>query len=257
MKTIVVFNQKGGVGKTSTVINLMAEFTGSKERVFAIDLDAQCNLTSFFKVNQPKYSVLSWLLQKAKYDDVIVKTAYGDLIPAEEALQLELLRLASIPAFIIRLRDLISAIPEQQYDYVLIDCPPTVNQLTAAALVASDYVLIPTEAEYFSAAGVGKIAETIEQILPLNPELKALGVLLVKYNPRRVLTRALENKLEEETSNLLHCGVLKTRIRFTVDIPAAQASGLSAKEYKQSSNAAKDYAVLAKEIKTKIREDKN
>lgn len=249
MKTIVVFNQKGGVGKTSTVVNLMAELsTEKKKRVLTIDLDSQCNLTAFCGVREPQKSVLQWLLHSASLDDVIVHTNYGDLIPAEEALQLELLRFASIPAFVIRLRDLIRAIPADRYDYILIDCPPTVNQLTVAALVAGDYVLIPTEVEYFSAAGVGKIADTIEQILPLNPGLKALGVLLVKYNPRRVLTRALEERLVAATNELLHCGVLDTRIRFTVDIPAAQATGLSARAYKNSGNAAQDYAALTDEI---------
>ena len=253
MKTIVIFNQKGGVGKTSTVVNLMTEFsTVKKKRVLGIDLDAQCNLTSFCGVREPKKSVLNWLLHTAKLDDVIVHTNYGDIIPAEEALQLELLRFASIPAFVIRLRDLINSIPTKKYDYIFIDCPPTVNQLTAAALVAADYVLIPTEAEYFSAAGVGKIADTIEQIKPLNPNLKVLGVLLVKYNPRRVLTHALEERLVTATNELLHCSVLNSRIRFTVDIPAAQATGISARAYKQSGNAAQDYAALADEIERRL-----
>lgn len=255
MKTIVVFNQKGGVGKTSTVINLMSEFESRGKKVLAIDLDAQCNLSAFCGVREPERSVLQWLLQSARRDDVVVRTKYGDLIPAEEALQLELLRFASIPAFVIRLRDLIADIPAGQYDYILVDCPPTVNQLTAAALVAADHVLIPTEAEYFSVAGVGKIAETVEQILPLNAGLKALGVVLVKYNHRRVLTRALEDRLVDATNELLHCGVLDTRIRFTVDIPAAQATGLSAREYKPSGKAAQDYAALADEILKHIGEE--
>lgn len=252
MKTIVVFNQKGGVGKTSTVANLMAELTFKKKRVLAIDLDAQCNLTTFLGVRDPAQSVLHWFLHSASFDDVVRRTKYGDLIAAEEALQLEMLRFASIPAFVIRLRDLVRSIPAGRYDFVLIDCPPAVNQLTAAALVAGDYVLIPTEAEYFSASAVSKIADTIDQILPLNPELKALGVLLVKYNARRKLTKALEEKLTSVTGELLRCGVLSTRIRFTVDIPAAQASGLSSREYKNNGNAAKDYADLTDEILEKL-----
>lgn len=257
MKIIVIFNQKGGVGKTSTVVNLMAELKRKNYKVLALDLDAQCNLSVFCGVREPQLSVRDWLLQTTPFGNIVRETRYGDLIPASDTLQVELLRFASIPAFVIRLRDLLRAIPANAYDYVLIDCPPTVNQLTAAALVGSDYVLIPTETEFFSADGVGKIAETIEQVKPLNPVLKVLGVLLVKYNPRRVLTRALEDKLVNATNALLGCDVFDTRIRFTVDIPAAQASALSARDYKAGCNATADYEALADEIIERIGEHKN
>ena len=257
MKTIVIFNQKGGVGKTSTVVNLMAEFKRKNYKALAIDLDAQCNLSVFCNIREPQLSVRDWLLQTSPFGGVVRETRYGDLIPASDTLQIELLHFASVPAFVIRLRDLLRAIPADAYDYVLVDCPPTVNQLTAAALVAADYVLIPTETEFFSADGVGKIAETVEQVKPLNPALKVLGVLLVKYNPWRVLTRALEDKLVNATNTLLACDVLHTRIRFTVDIPAAQASALSARDYKSGCNAAVDYEALADEIIKKIGDNTN
>ena len=248
MKTIVVFNQKGGVGKTSTVANLMAELTFRKKSVLAIDLDAQCNLSTFCGVRNADKSVRDWLLQKAQFSDVVKRSQYGDIIPANEVLQVELLNFAAIPAFVVRLRNLVAELPKDMYDYILIDCPPAVNQLTAAALVAADYVLIPTEAEFFSADGVGKIAETIGQVKELNKDLKVLGVLLVKYNPRRVLTRTLMDKLVGAVNDLLDCNVLKSNIRFTVDIPAAQASGVSVRDYKPSGNAAQDYGALCDEI---------
>lgn len=247
MKTIVVFNQKGGVGKTSTVANIAAELTSRRYKVLAIDLDAQCNLSVFCGARNAELSVRDWLLQTSSFDDVIVHSKYGDVIPASDSLQVELLHFASIPAFIIRLRDLIKNITID-YDYILIDCPPAVNQLTAAALVAADYVLIPTEAEFFSADGVGKIAETVEQVKPLNPTIKVLGVLLVKYNPRRKLTQALEEKLSGATQRLLNCNILTTHIRFTVDIPAAQASGLSVRDYKPLGKATQEYTALCQEI---------
>lgn len=140
---------------------------------------------------------------------------------------------------------------------MLIDCPPAVNQLTAAALVAADYVLIPTEAEFFSADGVGRIAETIAQVKPLNQEIKALGVLIVKYNSRRTLTQALEAKLGAAVERLLDCKIFRTKIRATVDVPAAQANGLSVKDYRRESNAAKDYSALADEIENIIKEIEN
>ena len=252
MKTIVIFNQKGGVGKTSTVINLMSEFSSHRKKVLAIDLDAQRNLTVFCGIRDPERTVTDWLLERCSLDEITQKTKYGYIIPSDDVLEAELLRFASIPTFVIRIKDLLSKIPDEQYDVVLIDCPPAVNQLTAAALVAADYVLIPTEAEFFSAEGVGRIAETIEQVRPLNPAIKVLGVLIVKYNPRRNLTQVLESTLEASTLRLLDCPVLKTKIRATVDVPGAQASGLCVKDYKKESKAAFDYAALYNEIKEKI-----
>lgn len=256
MKTIVVFNQKGGVGKTSTVANLMSELTARHYKVLAIDLDAQCNLSVFCGARNANLSVCEWLLKTATLNDVIVNTQYGDVVPASDTLQVELLHFASIPAFIIRLRELLTVI-DKRYDYILIDCPPAVNQLTATALVAADYVLVPTETEFFSADGVGKIAETIEQVKSLNSKIKVLGVLLVKYNARRKLTQALEYKLFAATENLLNCGILKTRIRFTVDIPAAQASGMSLKDYKPNGKATQEYSELCDEILNLMRSDDN
>lgn len=116
---------------------------------------------------------------------------------------------------------------------------------------------MPTETEFFSADGVGKIAETIEQVKSLNSKIKVLGVLLVKYNARRKLTQALEYKLFAATENLLNCGILKTRIRFTVDIPAAQASGMSLKDYKPNGKATQEYSELCDEILNLIRSDDN
>lgn len=249
MKTIVIFNQKGGVGKTSTVINLMSEFSAHRKKVLAIDLDAQRNLTVFCGIRDPEKTVTDWLLERCSLDEIAQKTKYGYIIPSDRVLEAELLRFASIPAFVIRIKELLSKIPDEQYDVALVDCPPAVNQLTAAALVAADDVLIPTEAEFFSAEGVGRIAETIEQVKPLNPGIKVLGVLIVKYNPRRNLTQVLESTLEASTLRLLGCPVLKTKIRATVDVPGAQASGLSVKDYKKESKAAADYAALYNEIK--------
>lgn len=247
MKTIVVFNQKGGVGKTSTVANLMAELTAKGKAVLAIDLDAQCNLTAFCSLKYQEYSVLDWLLNdKISVEKIICKSKYADVIPSDERLQVEMLKFASMPAFVIHIKNLIAEL--KGYDYVLIDCPPTVNQLTAAALVAADYVLIPTELEYFSATGIEMIADTINQIRPLNPQIQVLGVLIVKYNAQRKLTKILDEKLKSSITGLLGCNVLESKVRFTVDVPASQAMGKSVKDYKLSSNATIDYTNLVEEI---------
>ena len=247
MKTLVVFNQKGGVGKTSTVANLMAELTARGQKVLAIDVDAQCNLTAFCGLKYESYSVLDWLLNdKISVERIICKTKYADVIPSDERLQVEMLKFASMPAFVIHIKNLIAKL--KGYDFVLIDCPPTVNQLTAAALVSADYVLVPTELEYFSATGIEKIADTVNQVKPLNPQLIVLGILIVKYNANRKLSKALEEKFATATNTLLGCSLLKTKIRFTVDVPSSQAMGKSVQDYKANSNAAIDYNNLVEEL---------
>lgn len=247
MKTIVVFNQKGGVGKTSTVANLMAELKLKGYAVLGIDLDAQANLTAFNKIINPERTVRDLLLNTCSADDVTVHCKYGDVIPSDTSLQNELLRFASMPAFVIRIRDILKPL-SSKYDYIFIDCPPAVNQVTAAALVAADYVIVPAEAEYFSAVGIKMIVNTVEQVKPLNPGIKVLGVLLVKYQNRRNLTKSLESVLNENVNKLLDCGIFSTKIRFTVDIPSSQASGLSVRDFKSGSKATKDYEDLSDEI---------
>lgn len=252
MKTIVVFNQKGGVGKTSTVANLMAELNRRDLAVLGIDLDAQANLTAFNGIVNPAKKVRDVLLKECSPENAIKTCKYGDVLAADAVLQTELLRFASMPAFVIRLRDILKPLTSS-YDVVLIDCPPVVNQVTAAALVAADYVIIPAEAEYFSAVGVEMLAKTINDVKPLNPGIKVLGVLLVKYQQRRTLTRALESLLCNQTQQALGCDVFSTRIRFTVDIPASQASGKSVRDYRPGSKATDDYKLLTDEILKEIK----
>lgn len=247
MKTIVVFNQKGGVGKTSTVANLMAELKLRNYAVLGIDLDAQANLTAFNDIRNPERTVRDLLLNTCSVDDVTITRKYGDVIPSDTSLQNELLRFASMPAFVIRIRDIVKSL-SSSYDAILIDCPPAVNQVTAAALVAADYVIVPTEAEYFSAAGIEQLAQTIEQVKPLNPNIKVLGILLVKYQNRRTLTKNIESVLSDNVKAFLDCNVFNSKIRFTVDIPSSQACGLSVRDYKRDSKATDDYASLADEI---------
>lgn len=225
----------------------MAEMTARGKKVLALDLDAQGNLTRFLDVRTDgQNTVRELLLKDATFEETVVHTKYGDLIPSDEALQGELLRFASMPAFIISIRTLITKLT--QYDIILMDCAPSPNQLSAAALVATDYVIIPTEAEYFSADGVKKIAETINQVRQMNPTLDIMGLLVVKYNQRRSLTKTFESVLEKQAKDLLGSRVFESEIRFTVDIPTSQALHLSVSDYKKNCGAADDYRQLTDEI---------
>ena len=252
MKSIVIFNQKGGVGKTSTVVNLMAELQSAGKKVLAFDLDGQGNLTKFLQApTEDKNTVRELLLKEATFSETVQHTKYGDLIPADEALQGELLRFASMPAFILSLKNIVKNLGG--YDVVLMDCAPSPNQITVAALVAADYTIIPTEAEYFSADGVAKLYNTIEQVKQLNESLKVLGLLIVKYNGRRSLTSHIEKVLNDAATRVFKSKVFKTKVSFTVDVPSSQALHLSVSDYKKNSKVAVDYRNLTKEILEDIR----
>ena len=140
------------------------------------------------------------------------------------------------------------------YDMIIIDCPPAVNQVTMAALIAVDYLVIPTEAEKFSIDGVKEIIETIRTVKSkLNPTLKVLGILITKYQGRRILTRNAEQALETVAKTYFDSKLFKTRISFMSDIPYSQAQNLSVADFKPKSKSAKEYSDLAEEILKEVK----
>ena len=256
MKVIAVFNQKGGVGKTSTVANLMAEFTKRGKVVLGIDIDPQSHLTKFLGASERAEATIGELLSgEQTFMDVAENTPYGDLIPSDRSLATRLNEYASRDAgFMFRMREIVTEVTDT-YDLCLIDCPPSVNQLTVAALIAADYVLIPTEAEYFSLDGVCEIEKTIRQVQDnkyLNPTLKVLGVFFTRYRANLSLTRDMHAAMEKIAAERLGTRLMKSNIPQTCDVPESQAARRAIADYRPASKAAAAYAKLTDELEAVI-----
>lgn len=256
MKSIMIFNQKGGVGKSTTSGNIMAELTARKYKVLGMDLDGQGHLTKFLGVSTNDENTMYELLRgDATFADTVKRTKYGDVLPCDEVLQRNMLIFASDPTFQGRIQEILVTV-KNKYDYVIIDCPPALNQVTLSALVATNYLIIPTEAERFSIDGVRQIIDTVNKVKSnkrLNPDLKVMGLLITKYSGRRIMTKNAEKTLDRVAKEYLNSKVFQTKISYLSDIPYSQAEGLSVKDYKEKSKSAKEYEALVDEILKEVK----
>jgi len=247
-KIIAVANQKGGVGKTTTSVNLIASFAAMKHKVLLIDLDSQGNATMGCGVDKTalEKSSCELLLQDANMPDVLLKLENlgFDLIPGNAdltAAEVELIR------FDQRERRLSAALAEfrDDYEYILIDCPPSLNMLTLNALVASDGVLIPMQCEYYALEGLSALVDTIKNIrAKVNPGLRLEGVLRTMYDPRSRLTR----EVSEQLIGYFKDRVFQTFIPRNIRLAEAPSYGLPILQYDKSSRGALTYLALANEI---------
>jgi len=201
VRILSIANQKGGVGKTTTSINLAASLAAYKKRVLLVDLDPQGNTTMGSGIDKQtcESSVYDVLTEKKSIEDCIVTSETGkyhllaanaDLVAAEVELIQEIGRETRLRFALERVSD--------RYDYVIIDCPPSLNMLTVNALVASEGVLIPMQCEYYALEGLSALNNTIRQIAKLiNPKLKIEGILRTMYDPRSGLTQAVSAQLRK------------------------------------------------------------
>ena len=249
-RVIAVANQKGGVGKTTTSLNLGASLAVYGSKVLLIDLDPQGNATMGAGVekNSLERSVYEWLIDGVAPGSVIWKCpgsfdlapANGDLTAAEVALLGEERRE-------LRLRERIEALPAP-YDYVFVDCPPTLNILTLNALVAADGALIPIQCEYYALEGLTALLETIEQVRArANPGLVVEGLLRTMYDPRNKLTLEVSRQLMQYFGEQ----VFRTVIPRNVRLAEAPSHGRPVIFYDRQSRGAVAYLALANEITQK------
>lgn len=246
-KVIAVANQKGGVGKTTTTVNLSSAVAAAGKNVLLVDLDPQGNSTSSYGLSkrQIEKSVYDIMIGQTSAKDVIQKTEYKcDIIPSNIQLSGAGIELVTLERREARLRDGLAPILDN-YDFVFIDCPPSLDLLTLNGLCACDTILVPIQCEYFALEGLSELMNTIRTVKKMyNPYIEVEGVLLTMYDGRLNLTL----QVTQEVKKYFNEKVYKTAIPRNVRLSEAPSFGAPVNYYDPASRGAQAYDELAKEL---------
>lgn len=245
-KVIAVLNQKGGVGKTTSTINIAAALAKSGKSVLVIDLDPQANATSGLGINRDEVnnSIYEVMVSGTTAADSIIKTRIDDLyiLPAKTTLAAAEQELVSVMS---RESVLKSSLGTLAFDYVLIDCPPSLGLLSINALTYADSVLIPVQTEFYALEGLGLLMQTIQRVQAgLNPDLKLLGVVMTMVDARNSLSAQVISEVKKHFGEF----VFQTFIPRNVRLAEAPSFGKTVFEHDKWSKGARAYKALAKEI---------
>lgn len=247
-RVIAVSNQKGGVGKTTTAINLSACLAEKGKKVLVIDMDPQGNTTSGLGINKESVEHTSYqiLLEEIEINEAITPSVVEDLsvIPSERGLvgvEVELIGKNNREYILKKQVDKI----RENYDFILIDCPPSLNTLTVNAMTTADTVLVPIQCEYYALEGLSELMYTIELVKErLNPKLEIEGVVFTMYDARTCLSL----QVVENVKDNLHQNIYKSIIPRNVRLAEAPSHGLPINIYEPKSTGAEGYRSLAKEV---------
>lgn len=244
-KTIAIVNQKGGVGKTTTCVNLAAALTEQGARVLVCDFDPQGNATSGFGVDKTHApGVYEALMGEAPMVKAIVATRWADVIPANKALSGATVELIGLDRREYRLRDALDEV-KGNYDFVFIDCPPSLELLTLDALCAADTLLVPVQCEYYALEGLSDLLYTVRLAKrSLNPVLELEGVLLTMYDGRTNLSLQVAEEVKRHFPGKVYASVIPRNVRLS----EAPSHGKPVSAYDRLSRGAEAYEALAKEF---------
>ncbi|KOO08719.1 ParA family protein [Vibrio hepatarius] len=247
-KIVAIANQKGGVGKTTTCINLAASMAATKRKVLVIDLDPQGNATMASGVDKYQVDATAYelLVEDVPFDEVVCRKTSGnyDLIAANGDVTAAEIKLMEVFAREVRLKNALASVRDN-YDFIFIDCPPSLNLLTINAMAAADSVLVPMQCEYFALEGLTALMDTISKLAAVvNENLKIEGLLRTMYDPRNRLSNEVSDQLKKHFGNKVYRTVIPRNVRLA----EAPSHGKPAMYYDKYSAGAKAYLALAGEM---------
>ena len=256
-RIIAIANQKGGVGKTTTAINLSACLAEAGKKVLMLDCDPQGNATSGLGVNKNTAELTSYdiLIGEATAEEAIIHTEYDrlDIIASNVNLSGAEIELIGIEQKEYILKKQIDKIKEN-YDFIIIDCPPSLNMLTVNAMTTADTVLVPIQCEYYALEGLSQLIHTINLVNPrLNPKLKMEGVVITMYDARTNLSL----QVVENVKSILRQTIYKTIIPRNVRLAEAPSHGMPINVYDSRSAGAESYRLLAEEVIEHVEDNEN
>jgi len=251
-KVLAVINQKGGVGKSTTSINLSAGFAANGLKVLAVDLDPQGTLTLFSGAERDGVdSVYHVITGSESIKDTIQSLENYDIVPANLQLSTAVPELAGVTGAEFRLKEAVEAV-RGDYDVIIVDGPPSLGILTINALTAADYVLVPTDASIADIEPIGQLGQAIARVKQYtNPNIKIAGIVLAAYDPRTTIGKDMA-KVAGKIAEKLDTSILETTIRDTCVVKEAQARRLSVFEWKPNHAITQDYKNLTKEVYSRI-----
>ena len=245
-KIIAIVNQKGGVGKTTTTVNLTAALSGLGKRVLLCDFDPQANATSGMGVdkNTASPNVYDALINGADPQKAVVTTKYGDVLPANKALAGAGIEMIGIPQREYLLKKVLGTLAPA-YDYIFIDCPPSLELLTVNALCAADTLLVPVQCEYYALEGLSDLLTTVRMIKrSLNPSIALEGVLLTMFDSRTNLSLQVAEEVKRHFPGQVYATVIPRNVRLS----EAPSHGKPVTAYDPYSRGAEAYRNLAEEL---------
>ena len=246
-KTIAVVNQKGGVGKTTTAVNLTAALTELGLKVLLIDFDPQANATSGLGVDKrkAKYSIYDVLINNVDPKEAIVSTKYGDVLPSSANLAGAAVELLYTEGREHQLKNVMEPI-RANYDLIMIDCPPSLEMLTLNSLAAADSILVPVQCEYYALEGLADLMNTLRMVKKrINPKLDIFAVALTMFDGRTNFSTQVAQEVRRHFPGKVFATVIPRNVRLS----EAPSHGLPITDYDKSSKGAAAYKAMAQEIK--------